>query len=465
MMKFLASLFCTVMTITQAQAVESRPPNVLVMIVDDLGVADLGAQGATDVATPQIDSIARDGARFTNAYVSAPVCSPSRAGLMTGRYQTRFGHEFNHPMADRGPVGLPLEETLWPVYFKQAGYKTYHIGKWHLGNPQTEQFHALARGFDHSFHFPGAKKLPPENKRASAGNLPAFPYLRDKQPATVPEDYVDAGMANVASEVIRQAGDQPWFIYLAFLTPHEPVDLPPGADAEFASIEPEKRRKFVSAMSQVDRAVGRVLQALKEANAAEDTLVFFLSDNGAPPGNGSTNYPYLGTKGTTWEGGLRVPLYIRWTGKIPAGQTFAQPVISLDLLPTALDAAHLKASTPLDGVSLLPLLTGKSQKAPHEALYWRFGDQWAIREGDWKFVRAGKPATNGRVPSTPEEGALYQLSNDPTETRDLSADFPEVRARLKEKWDSWNSQQVAPLWLPDGTVHQQLPSAKTPAQN
>lgn len=418
--------------VSVASAEKVDRPNVLVLIVDDLGWADLGIQGAADVVTPQIDSIGKQGVRLTNAYVSAPVCSPSRAGLLTGRFQTRFGHELNHPQADRGPVGLPVEEQLWPVYFRQAGYVTGHAGKWHLGNAQMPEFTPNARGFTESYHFGGQKKLPE----------PKLAYKYNNQSATSDESYVDLGIAESSARFIKAHQSEPWFLYSAFLTPHEPTDLPPGVEDKFASITDPKRRKFVAAMSLVDSAVGRILRVLEDTQQAERTLVIFLSDNGSYPGNGSRNTPFRGTKSTLWEGGIRSPFLIRWPGHIPAGTTLETPVISLDLLPTALAAAQIAqpaGDRRLDGKNLLPLLTGQSVEVPHEFLYWRYGDQWAIRHEKWKLVVAGKANELGPP-------RLYDLQADVEETKDVSGQHPEVVNQLRAAWEQWNRQNVAALW-------------------
>nr|MDQ3622988.1 sulfatase-like hydrolase/transferase [Verrucomicrobiota bacterium] len=213
-------------------AVAAEPkPNILILIADDLGSADLGVQGCRDIPTPHLDSLAHNGVRFTNGYVSAPVCSPSRAGLMTGRYQTRFGHEFNHPLADRSPegVGLPLTEKTAAQWFKEAGYVTGHIGKWHLGNPSFPHYTPNARGFDESFHFPGARKLPPL----------AFNYNRKAGAAQ--DRYVDEAMGREAAAFAQRHRAAPWFLYVAFLTPHQPLDPPPGTEEAFASLATAER--------------------------------------------------------------------------------------------------------------------------------------------------------------------------------------------------------------------------------
>ena len=424
-----------VSTLAAAADNKSPRPNILYLVADDLGYADIGVQGCTDVPTPHLDSIARNGVRFSSGYVSAPVCSPSRAGLMTGRYQTRFGHEFNHPLADRSPVGLPVNQKTAAQWFKEAGYVTGHIGKWHLGNPKLPEFTPTARGFAESVWFPGQKKLPP------------LSYFRNGAPGQVNDRYVDEAMAREAAGFVERHRTEPWFLYVAFLTPHQPLDTPPGTEKPFAGIASDERRKCAAMLTLLDGSVGRVLQALRDSGQEGRTLVIFHSDNGAPPKNGSRNTPLRGQKGTTWEGGIREPFVMQWKGVLPAGRVIDAPVISLDMLPTALAAAGVAvpASASLDGVNLLPFLTGQSTRAPHEKLFWRYGDQMAVRSGDWKLTRALDPTA--RPPAL--RVGLYDLAHDVGEAHDLAAAHPGRVAELQKLWDAWNAKNVAALWSGD----------------
>lgn len=419
-------------------------PNILYLVADDLGYADLGVQGCKDVPTPNLDSIASNGVRFTSGYVSAPVCSPSRAGLMTGRYQTRFGHEFNHPLADRSPVGLPVEQKTIADWMKAAGYVTGHIGKWHLGNPSMPQFAATARGFEEDIWFPGQKKLPP------------LTLWRNGKREEVGDRYVDVAMAREAADFVERHKSAPWFLYVAFLTPHQPLDTPSGSEDPFAGITDHERRKCAAMITLLDESVGRVLKALRDSGQERRTLVVFHSDNGAPPKNGSRNTPLRGGKGTTWEGGMREPFVMQWKGTLPAGRVVDAPVISLDLLPTALAAAgvDVKPDAKLDGVNLLPFLTGKIEKPPHAALFWRYGEQTAVRVGDWKLTRA---LDNTQKPPVIKTG-LYDLSNDVAEQNDLSAEQPAKLAELQKRWDEWNTANVPALW--SGDSHEDEPARK-----
>ena len=417
---------------TVFQGLENQRPNILIMLADDLGYADLSIQGCTDVATPNIDSIAKNGVRFTSGYVSAPVCSPSRAGLMTGRYQTRFGHEFNHPLADKAPIGLPVTEKMVAQWFKDAGYVTGHIGKWHLGNPQMAEFHPHARGFKEDIWFPGQRKLPP------------LKFFRDKVEGTADDRYVDEAMAREASGFIERHRGSPWFLYLAFLTPHQPLDTPSGLEKSFAHIADTTRRSCATMLTLLDGSVGCVLEALRTSGQEERTLVVFLSDNGAPPKNGSRNTPLRGNKSTLWEGGIREPFVMQWKGVLPAGRVVNEPVISLDLLPTALAAAGIPApdTSKFDGVNLLPFLTGKTQAAPHKVLYWRYGQQMAIRVGDWKLTRAQDVTLQPPV----LKGGLFNLADDIGEQHDLTSALPDKAKELQAQWETWNLANVKALW-------------------
>ena len=428
-----AGVSCAACFSLSAQAAPGAArPNVLIMLADDLGYADLGVQGCTDVPTPNLDSIAKNGVRFTSGYVSAPVCSPSRAGLITGRYQTRFGHELNHPLADGAPVGMPVDQKTAADWMKQAGYNTAHIGKWHLGNPKLPQYTPTARGFDESVWFPGQRKLPP------------LTLYRNGKAEKANERYVDEAMAREADAFINRHAAQPWFLYVAFLTPHEPLDTPAEVEAKFSHITDPARRKCATMISLLDNSAGRVLQALRDSGQEDRTLVVFLGDNGAPPKNGSRNTPLRGGKGSTWEGGIREPFLMQWKGTIPAGQVVDAPVISLDLLRTALAAARVEVpdDSALDGADLLPFLTGKTQKPPHQALFWRYGPQMAVRAGDWKLTKSYDKSVRPPALKT----GLYQVAKDAGEQNDLAAKRLEKVQELQKLWDDWNKNNVEPLW-------------------
>jgi arylsulfatase A-like enzyme len=419
-----------------APATAAPRPNVLVIVADDQGYNDLGCQGCKDIPTPNIDSIARNGIRCTNGYVSGPYCSPTRAGLMTGRYQQRFGHEFNPTPGSEH--GLSLQETTLPDRLKTAGYHTGLVGKWHLGTP--EAYHPLKRGFEEYFGFLGGAHsyIDWEAKQKHAA------ILRGTQPVVEQTYLTDAFGREAVAFLDRHKGqDKPFFLYWAFNAVHMPLEATPKYLDRFKAIEDKKRRTYAAMTSAMDDAVGLVLGKLHDLDWEENTLIFYISDNGGPAINTSSNYPLRGHKAQTLEGGIRVPWMVQWKGKLPAGKTYEQPVIQLDIHATALAVAGVTPPTEgkkLDGVNLLRFLSGEKTEAPHEALYWRFGQQMAIRKGDWKLVRH-----NGS-----KETELYNLKEDIGESRNLAAAQPDKVKELQTAWDRWNSELVAPGWGPGG---------------
>src|SRR5262245_35457825 len=355
--------FCAVLAVSvQPLSAQTRKPNVIVILADDLGNADLGVQGGKDIPTPNIDSIAKSGVRCTQAYVSCPYCSPTRAGLNTGRYQTRFGHEFNEPVqAQRDSFGLPLSEKTIANRFKDLGYATGAIGKWHLG--YTLDRRPTARGYDEFF--------------GTLGNTPFFHPTNfvDSRKGTdiipIEDDafYTTDEYAKRAEEFISAHKSQPFLLYLPYNAQHVPSQAPQEYLDRFPNITDQSRKLYAGMLASFDDAVGRVLAALRAANLENDTLIFFTSDNGGPitkmGGNGSINRPLKGQKGDTWEGGIHVPLFVQWKGHVPAGTVYDQPGISLDILPTAIAAAgsHPATDWQLDGVNLLPYLGGQNTSA------------------------------------------------------------------------------------------------------
>src|ERR1700722_1494224 len=338
-----------------------RKPNIVILLADDMGFADVGFQGCRDIPTPHIDSLAKSGVRFTNGYVSGPYCSPTRAGLMTGRYQTRFGHEFNP--GNKPDIGLSLAETTLADRLKAVGYVTGLVGKWHLGS--APKFHPHRRGFDEFFGFLGGD-------HSYFRNPAAAPMLRCDTVVDEREYLTDA-FAREAVAFIDRHQHEPFFLYLAFNAVHTPMHATNERLPRFDSIPDKRRRPYAAMLTAVDESIGRVLDKLRSAGLEEDTLIFFFSDNGGPTMlgttiNGSSHSPLRGSKRTTLEGGIRVPFAARWPGKIPAGKVYEDPIIQLDILPTALAAAgvEVKPQWKLDGVNLLPYLTGQSTGRPHD---------------------------------------------------------------------------------------------------
>lgn len=436
LMKIASRLLCLLAWIPISLcAEESKKPNILLIVGDDMGYADVGFHGCKDIATPHLDALAAAGARFTNGYVTGPYCSPTRAGLLTGRYQNRFGHEFN---PGHGGAGLPITEKTLAQRLKQAGYATGIVGKWHLGSDTG--MHPQDRGFDEFFGFLGGAHSYFESQGIMRGKTP----VKDV-------DYLTDSFGREAVSFIERHEKQPWFLYLAFNAVHTPMDATPESLKKLEQIQDPTRRKYVAMMQSMDDAIGAVMKQLKERKLDENTLVCFISDNGGPvmPGvtiNGSNNAPLRGSKRTTLEGGIRVPYLISWPGHVKA-QVIEHPVIQLDLHATALAAAGAKTDDPIEGANLLPLLLGKSSDKPHDALFWRFGEQKAVRVGDFKLVRydltaEAKQAT--RKPTT-SEWKLYNLREDIGESKDLAASMPDKVKELQALWQKWNEKNVPPL--------------------
>ncbi len=415
----------------------ARKPNIILIVADDLGYADLGVQGCQDIPTPNVDSIARGGVRFTNGYVSCPVCSPTRAGLMTGRYQQRFGHEFNPGPAAQASqnFGLPLTETTIAERLKALGYVTGMFGKWHLG--YRPELLPTKRGFDEFFGFPGGA-----HSYVNATERPANPILRGTERVT-DMTYTTDEFAREAVSFIEHHRREPFFVYLPFNAVHAPLEAIEKYRARFTAIGDPKRRTYAAMLSALDDGVGSVLNKLRELKLEENTLVFFISDNGGPtPQTTSSNLPLRGYKAQVLEGGIRIPFMIQWKGHLPVGKVYELPVIALDLHPTALAAAgsKLTAEARLDGVNLLPFLMGEKKGAPHEKLFWRFGEAFAVRVGDWKLV---KDRSDALV-------RLYNLAEDIGEKNDLSAQRAQKVRELQTIWEQWNALLSKPRWVRGG---------------
>ncbi len=425
----------------------SRRPNIVVLLADDLGYADIGVHGGKEIATPHIDSIAQSGIRCTSGYVSGPYCSPTRAGLMTGRYQQRYGHEFNPALVSQGAKGQglnPREVTL-AQRLKEAGYATGLVGKWHLG--EEDQFHPLNRGFQEFFGF-----LPGAHNYLRTDDKNSGPIYRNRQRVEF-TGYLTDVLAREAGAFIDRHQKEPFFLYLAFNAVHTPLQAPEPTQQKIAAIQDPTRRTYAAMTAKLDEAVGTVLAKLRSMGLEENTLVFFLSDNGGPIGkfasNGSRNTPLRGSKGDTWEGGIRVPFLVQWKGKLSAGKVYPHPVIQLDIHSTALAVAGVqeRPDWKLDGVNLLTFLEGKKVGQPHPALYWRFGEQMAIRMGDWKLVRPDL-ATDKQFGDIAKQPMLFNLAEDIGEKNDLARDNPKKVQELLQVWQKWNEELAPPAWPP-----------------
>lgn len=379
-----------------------RPPNIVILLADDLGWADLGVHGSTEIRTPHIDALAAQGLRFANAYATASLCAPSRAGLLTGRYPHRFGMERNRDE-------MPASERTMAEILREAGYATGIVGKWHLGRDERGPDR---QGFDEHVWF---QDLSPGYEKQVGEFLPIFHTRK-------------------ATEFIGRHEGRPFFLYLSFSMPHAPLRAPQEYLDRYPDIDDVARKTYAAMVSALDDAVGRVLAKLHDKGLDESTLVIFLNDNGGPGSSGiaaaknaSSNAPLRGYKQDLYEGGIRVPMIWRWGGRLQAGRIFDPVVSTMDLLPTIAASADVTLPTEpvLDGVNLWPYIEGRAEGNPHEHLFWRLRQSGAARQGPWKMV-----SVEGR-------NELFNLEQDLAERHDLSARHPEILMRLAQAYNGW----------------------------
>jgi arylsulfatase A-like enzyme len=450
-------------------------PNLIIILTDDQGYADLSAQGVVpDVKTPHIDRMASEGVRMTAGYITAPQCSPSRAGLITGRYQQRFGFD---SIPD---CPLPLAEVTIAERLRAAGYVSGQVGKWHLDpNPLSARWI--------SENLPGATKtkardrvaIPEQVRRAYSplaqgfdecfsGEMANYFATYDREGRSLartgerlnmrPTYRIDA-QTEGALAFLKRHHERPFFLYVCYYGPHVPLEATAKYLERFPGPMAERRRYALAMMSAIDDGVGRILDALREYGLEEKTLVAFTSDNGAPvqlhkedkkpvdlisaDWDGSLNEPWVGEKGMLTEGGIRVPFVLRWKGVLPAGTVYREPVSALDFAATAVAMAGLPADPKLDGVDLVPFLTGRKSGAPHAALFWRFWNQAAVRAGNWKYLKLGDGSE-----------FLFDLASAEHETKNRIAAHPDVARRLSRQLANWTAQ-LQPAELPEQTLSRQ----------
>ena len=427
-----------------AAPAKPKPCNLLILVADDLGYGELGCYGGKDVPTPHLDSLARDGVRATSGYVTCPVCAPTRAALLTGRYQQRFGLEFNPGNAQRAPAdyGLPKDQPTLAERLAPAGYATGMVGKWHLGYRQG--LRPSERGFQEFFGFlAGAHAYRPAPRAGASDPAPADPaageptgpnpILRGTTAIAEPQ-WLTAALAREAAAFIERHQKEPFFLYVPFNAVHAPLQAPASRVARFPNLE-GKRRTFAGMLSGLDEAVGTILDKLAACGLADATLVVFLSDNGGPtPTTTSGNGPLRGFKAQVWEGGVRVPMLLRWPGRFTAGTVCDAPIATIDLAATMLAAGGVKAEG-LDGRDLLPYLSGASKEPPRDEVCWRYGRQRAIRQGKWKLVT---------IDDGPPQ--LFDLEQDLGEQRDLAVDEPDVVKKLLAAWQAWDAGNQPARW-------------------
>jgi len=424
-----------------ADAAGTRP-NIVLILSDDMGYADIGAHGCRDIPTPNIDRLATGGVRFTEAYANGSFCTPTRAALMSCRYQQRSGNDDLDGVTGPLPLGIrTLSDRL-----HAAGYTTGIVGKWHLG--VKDGYTPLDRGFDEFFGFLGGGHYYLPNPKGRGSYY--APIYRNRQPLNEQRYLTDAFGEEAAAFVERQRdATRPFFLYLAFNAVHTPLQATEKYQQRFPNITDPRRRIYAAMLSAMDDAVGLVLKELEATGKLNDTLVIFHNDNGGPTTrnavNGSRNTPLRGSKCETFEGGIRVPLLMQWPGVIEAGTVYRRPVITFDLSATALALAGADASE-IDGVNLIPYLTGKRAGPPHEALYWRSrtrNNNYGMRLGDWKFVHSTEGTEQPGPKQTPARDMLFNLANDIGEQHDLAAEHPEKLAELKKRYETWDAEMDA----------------------
>ena len=425
---------------------EAHRPNVLLIFADDLGYADMGFQSQSkDVVTPHLDRLAAEGAIMSAGYVTASVCGPSRAGMLTGRYQQRFGYHDNvapYVLEEGVEPGLPVELSTMGDYFKGAGYRTGLVGKWHDGDQQ--KFWPHNRGFEEVFGFNNGAanyEIGPINQQEQR-TRPWESMYRNGKLVDDFDDYLTDRFGTEAVNYIEKHKDEPFFLYVAFNAVHGPLQAKKEDLERFSHIKDEKRRILLAMNYNMDQNVGRILDKVEELGLMEDTLVFFLSDNGGKPAdNHSYNTPLRGEKGTYWEGGIRIPYTVTWKGTIPAGQVLSEPVSSLDILTTSLAATNtdVKDEWKLEGVNLLPYLKGESSKLDDRFLFWDTNMSMAIRDGAWKLIRENKFDAN-------KKPQLFNISQDIKEQHNVIDQYPEVAKRLQSAHDEWRQGNKPQQW-------------------
>lgn len=428
------AIICTTASIALGNTGKKKQPNIIIILADDLGYNDVGYMGCEENPTPNIDEIAKNGVRFTNGYTTCPVCGPSRAGLLTGRYQNRFGFEDNPGPFRRTKEtvpGIPLRETTIGEYFKDLGYNTALIGKWHEENVPLRN--PSRRGFDKFFGFiNGASGY-------FINDNPKGSLLRGMKPVLSEEEYLTDAFGREATLFIERNADRdkPFLLYVPFNAPHGPFQVPETYKQKFKNVEDEKRRTFLAMINCMDDNIGKIMSTVKECGIEENTLVFFYSDNGGECER-SDNTPLRECKGSIYEGGIRVPFCMQWKGVLPENRELNFPVISLDILPTAIASTGniVDREWFLDGVNLLPYITGENEGEPHQFLYWRFLWHHAVRKGDWKLLKHRDH----------EDWELYNLANDIGEQNDLSTQYPEKVKELMDIYTDMSDQMLNPQW-------------------
>jgi arylsulfatase A-like enzyme len=441
----LAILLLVPLAVMPAADTGPARPNLILILADDLGYGDPGCYGGALAPTPAIDSLARDGVRCTDGYVTAPVCAPSRCGLLTGAYNQRFGMQWNEDQWRTRGYSVPASHLVLPQALKAAGYVTGHLGKWNIGADITGCFDEAQDVMDWE-----ADYFPDATDHYHGVDNPAEPDSSKVQGVWGPEhpggEYLTDRIGRHAVEFVEKHKQRPFFLYVAFNAVHSPWSAKTADREKFAHLKDPPLNFYAAMIASLDENIGRLLAKLKDVGLDQNTLVVFISDNGPALGKSAIKVwpenwpkeilvgsagPLRGHKGQFFEGGIRVPFILRWPSKLKAGQTYRQPVSSMDVYATfcAAAGAPVPIATRLDGVNLLPHLRGEKAGPPHESLFWKNGDQGAVRQGDWKLV----------ISQWQPKLQLFNLADDIGEKLDLASGKQDLVAKLQTAWLSWSA--------------------------
>ncbi|WP_343329617.1 sulfatase-like hydrolase/transferase [Polaribacter staleyi] len=442
-MKRIVSLFVfAILFLGQQKTAAQKKTNIVFLFADDAGYFDFGFQGSKTFSTPNLDKLASEGMIFKEAYTTAAVCGPSRAGFLTGRYQQRFGFEENNVpgyMSESSKLlgddmGLPLKEKTIADHLGKLGYKSIVLGKWHMGN--ADRYHPLYRGFDEFYGFRGGARsfFPLTQKQAI--NKKEDRLEKGYKVFKEPSKYLTYDLADEACDFIDRNKKNPFFMYVSFNAVHSPMQATPEDLAKIKGLT--GKRKILAAMTlALDKACGQILKKLKDEGLEKNTMIIFSNDNGGPDGTHTCNFPLSGCKSNNLEGGIRVPFVLKYPSVIKPGSEYSKPISMLDMLPTFVNVAGGNASKikDIDGVDLLPYVTGKNNADPHKMLYWKKENRGIIRKGDWKLLR---------FPDRPAE--LYNISKDISENNNLAYKYPEKVKELFTDLFEWEGELERPLW-------------------
>lgn len=439
------------------QILDDRP-NIVLILADDLGYNDLGFTGSPDITTPNIDQLAEEGVVFNNGYVTHPYCGPSRAGILIGRYQARFGMESNMDHTPFDPHhGLPVDERTFASRLQEVGYRTGMVGKWHLGS--HENFHPLNRGFDYFYGFlGGGHDYFPESVEIGTDTYEV--PMQENRKLGIFEDYLTTEISNHRAKFIRENRESPFLLYVAYNAPHGPLQAPEEVLDKYAHIADTDRRTYLAMIDVMDQGVGTLISSLKETGQFDNTLIFFLSDNGGPYPEEwcpdldyASNFPFRRGKVALTEGGIHVPFIAHWPAQIRGGSSLNGLVSALDIAATSVAIGGAETDSNLEGVNLLPYLTGDTIGSPHSTLYWRLFEQdnlWAVRTEQYKYFH--QPLPNVGL-------SFFDMESDPYEANNLAGSRPVEQAELANLWNSWNANNInniqPPYYEYKGLIKQQ----------